>query len=215
MDRHLAGFDSRIGKDVVDQPEQVGPRFVDMSEVGNRVVILLFAGFLEQQLAVADDRVQRRSQLVAHAGNWLYGLGDALGSYEVEIRCEDRTPILIDWTAAGSAVRHLITGIANQRADGSLVVECEATPDVGIRFVLVDYSAEGEPRPVPIPREMFEHGKDSSPTKYGGTGIEIALAYKFTQLLRGDIASSTLHDGSPATILTIPEQSEAAARLAA
>jgi hypothetical protein len=149
-----------------------------------------------------------------HAGSWLYGLGDTLGNYEVEMRGADGTPMWMDWTATGSAVRHLLTGIANQRSEGRVVVECAATP-AGLRFTFVDFSADGTARPVSIQREMFEHGNDSTPTKYGGTGIEIALAYKLAQLLRGEIVSSSGDDGRPATILTLPEHPEAAVRLTA
>jgi signal transduction histidine kinase len=150
-----------------------------------------------------------------HVGNWLYGLGSNLGDAEVEIRGANKVAVLTDWTAAGAAVRHLITGIAAQRVgEGRIIVECESPPEGGLRFSFIDLSPEGVARQVSILREMFEHGDDASPTKYGGTGIEIALAYKFAQLLGGDITSVKV-DGRPATILTLPEQSAAAARLAA
>jgi hypothetical protein len=62
---------------------------------------------------------------------------------------------------------------------------------------------------------MFEHSDDASPTKYGGTGIEIALAFKFAQLLGGEIRSVTNASGRPATILTIPDLYQTRRELAA
>jgi signal transduction histidine kinase len=140
-----------------------------------------------------------------HASNWVRGLDESLGAYKVEMWGGSNNTMLMDWTAAGSAVRHLISGIANQHGTGTIVVDCDSRSGKGLVFTLVDTSPEGTARPVSILREMFEHGNDSSPTKYGGTGIEIALAYKFAQLLGGDIVSATLADGRPATILTLPE----------
>jgi signal transduction histidine kinase len=141
-----------------------------------------------------------------HVGNWLHALGSALGEYEVEIRTDGKVPVTLDWTAAGSAVRHLISGIASQRSDGRLIVDCRA--EHGLAFTLVDLSAEGEARPVSVQHEVFETGDDASSTKYGGTGIELALAYKFAQLLGGDIVSLELPDGRPATLLTLPEHAQ-------
>jgi signal transduction histidine kinase len=149
-----------------------------------------------------------------HVGSWLYGLGSSLGECEVEMRCDDKATVMMDWSSTGAAVRHLISGIAIQRHEGRIIVDCESPAEGGLRFTFVDMSLDGRARPVSILREMFEHGDDASPTKYGGTGIEIALAYKFARLLGGDIASVELA-GRPATILTLPEQSAASARLAA
>lgn len=148
----------------------------------------------------------------AHLDAWLSDLAGLIGDYEIEVAGGDglTRSMLLDWTATGSAVRHLVSGIASQHGSGKLLLSCEAGADRSIAFTFVDTSKEGEPRHTMIIREMFEHGDDASPTKYGGTGIEIALAYKFAQLLGGTIASTRLDDGRPATVLTLPEHISAA-----
>jgi signal transduction histidine kinase len=146
-----------------------------------------------------------------HLGAWLDHLAGSVENYHIEIAGGNGLgqSMLLDWTATGAAVRHLVSGIASQQGKGRLVLSCEGRPDGSLAFVFVDTTEKGVARPIVIIREMFEHGDDASPTKYGGTGIEIALAYKFAELLGGTIASTTLDDGRPATVLTLPEYTAA------
>ena len=65
---HLAGLDLREVEDVVDDRQQVLAGPVDLLQVGRRVLGDLLGGQLLEQLAVADDGVQGRAQLVAHVG---------------------------------------------------------------------------------------------------------------------------------------------------
>jgi len=143
----------------------------------------------------------------AHLRGWIEDLRPSLGDYEVEIAdCEGLSrSLMLDWTATGSAVRHLVSGIASQHGKGRIALICDTAANDSLAFSFIDMSPEGIARPVTIIREMFEHGDDTSPTKYGGTGIEIALAYKFAQLLGGTITSTRLDDGRPATVLSFPE----------
>jgi len=111
-----------------------------------------------------------------------------------------------DWTALGSTVRHLIIGILTQNEDGCVDVTVSRQPDQHALVIKVqDTAPDGEVRPIPISPEVFVHVDDATASKYGGTGIEIALSLKFAQLLGGDIQSVTLADGSPATLLTVPD----------
>jgi signal transduction histidine kinase len=146
-----------------------------------------------------------------HLGGWIEELRGSIGNYEIDVAGGSglSRSMMLDWTAAGSAVRHLVSGIASQHGKGRIVLTCETGADGSLVFSFVDMSPEGAARPVTIIREMFEHGDDTSPTKYGGTGIEIALAYKFAQLLGGTIASVHLHDGRPATMFALPEYAAA------
>ena len=70
-DGHPPGFDLREVEDVVDEHELVLGRLVDLRQVGNVGVIAEVFRFLGEQLAVADDGVQRRPQFVGHAGQEL------------------------------------------------------------------------------------------------------------------------------------------------
>ncbi len=116
----------------------------------------------------------------------------------------DASALHTDWTAAESVVRHLIAGIVSQRAEGDLTLWADDSANGTIIFTLVDTDAFGAARPVVITQEMFEHDGDVSSTKYGSTGIEIALSFKFAGLLGGTIRSVVLIDGRPATQITLP-----------
>ena len=69
---HLPGLDLREIEHVVDQREQVLARGLDLRQVANeRLESDLLLRLLLQHLAVADDRVERCAQLVAHVGKEL------------------------------------------------------------------------------------------------------------------------------------------------
>ena len=79
--------------------EQVLAGVLDLLEVGQEGVVAQVLGLLVQHLAVADDRVQRRPQLVAHAGEELAlrlgrGLGFVLGFAQLPF-----CPLALDHTS--------------------------------------------------------------------------------------------------------------------
>ena len=65
---HLACLDLRQIENVVDQAKQMPAGIADLGEIGQKFVLSFVLRRLVQHLAVADDRVQRRPKLVAHAG---------------------------------------------------------------------------------------------------------------------------------------------------
>ena len=71
VDVHLARLDLREVEDGVDQLEQVLARGVDLAEVGDEAGLPEVLRLLLQHLGVADDGVERRAQLVGHAGEEL------------------------------------------------------------------------------------------------------------------------------------------------
>jgi signal transduction histidine kinase len=142
-----------------------------------------------------------------HLAGWRSDLS-MIKNYEVVIdaECGPGPTLLTDWSALGAAVKHLAAGIASHQGRGKLVIRYGAADD-GVAFTFTDLSPQGEARTVAISREMFEHDDDMTPTKYGGTGIGIALAYKFAQLLGGSITTVALPDGRSATQLFLPDMS--------
>ena len=68
LELHLARLDLRQVEDVVDQGEQVVGRGEDVVQVLLLLLVHLAEQLLLQDLGEADDRVQRRPQLVAHVG---------------------------------------------------------------------------------------------------------------------------------------------------
>ena len=141
---------------------------------------------------------------------WLRDLEPVLAKHGFTIDVEGGRgldlPLLTDWTAVGSMIKHLITGIVSQNRGGRLLIGL-APRRGGLRCTFTDYSVDGDARKVAISQEMFEHSDDTSSSKYGGTGIEIALSFKFAQLLGGSIQTVTLADGRPVTQLFIPDRS--------
>ncbi len=70
-DVHLAGFDLRQVENVVDQAEQVTAGAFDLLQVATDIVLSEIGDVFLEDLAVADDGVERRAQLVAHIGEEL------------------------------------------------------------------------------------------------------------------------------------------------
>ena len=71
IDVHPAGLDLRQIENVVDQAEQMAAGAFDLLEVGNETFLAEIGRLFLQDLAVADDGVERRAQLVAHIGEEL------------------------------------------------------------------------------------------------------------------------------------------------
>jgi len=63
---HLARFDLGKVEDVVDQRQQVLARRVDFLQVGNKILLAQILRLFGEHLAVANDGVHGRAQLMAH-----------------------------------------------------------------------------------------------------------------------------------------------------
>ena len=127
----------------------------------------------------------------------------------------EKCELTTDWTAVGATIRRLAAGAASPGQPGTLEIVVDAKPGESLSILFIDREPSGVSRPIPIMQEMFEHSDDASPTKYGATGIEIALAFKLAQLLGGAIDAVTTGDGEPAALLTIPDLSSTRQNLAA
>ncbi len=123
---------------------------------------------------------------------------------EARLASEPGATVVTDWIAAGAAIRHLVTGIANQRSDGLVTVHASVFSDSHLQLMILDQDPNGDFHEIEINNEVFEHSGDVSGSKYGGTGIEIALSFKFAQLIGGMIERSTTESGAPAVRLTVP-----------
>ena len=71
VELHAAGLDLRQVEDVVDKREQMVARGVNVAQVLELLVVDLAKHLLAQHLGEADDRVERRAQLVRHVGEEL------------------------------------------------------------------------------------------------------------------------------------------------
>ncbi len=68
IQRHPASLDPRKVEDVVDQGQQALASQMNFDHIGNKAWLVGAPKLLLQQVAIADDRGQRRAQLVAHIG---------------------------------------------------------------------------------------------------------------------------------------------------
>jgi hypothetical protein len=111
-----------------------------------------------------------------------------------------------DWDALGGALRHLATGIA-ARTSGTHQITLSVEPNGlgGVTMALTEDTNSATLLPEASIHETFDHHDDASPTKYGGTGIEIALAHKFAQLIDAIIKPGHQLDGKAANLLIVPD----------
>jgi hypothetical protein len=71
LELHAPGLDLGEVEDVVDEREQVAPGLVDVLQILGLLLVDLAEHALRQHLREADDRVERRPQLVRHVGEEL------------------------------------------------------------------------------------------------------------------------------------------------
>jgi signal transduction histidine kinase len=138
---------------------------------------------------------------------WRRELAEVSGrsGYTIELTTTGELPSLrTDWRSAAATVKHLAAGIATQK-QGHLSI-CVEADGSGLAVRFTDHDSAGAVRPIAMVQEMFEHSDDASPTKYGGTGIETALAFKLAQFLCGTIDRDS-RAGSKSIVLTIPDLS--------
>jgi hypothetical protein len=94
-DVHLSRLDLGQVEHAVDQLQQVAARAHDLAQVGSVGLVAIFPDLLLEHLAVADDGVQGRAQLVAHVGQELaLGLVGRLGLAARALRLGQESGVL-------------------------------------------------------------------------------------------------------------------------
>lgn len=143
-----------------------------------------------------------------HLDEWLAAIQKSLGTSKREVSFMEGPGLDLnvrtDWKALGQAVRHLCAAVASHNEEGT--VELAFVPAItgGLTISLMDRDPAGKLRAPIALQENFEHQDDASASKYGGTGIEIALAIKFAQLIGADIANGSDAQGGEITTFAIP-----------
>ena len=122
----------------------------------------------------------RPGAATSHVEEWRRELCEIPGygrdSIEIAVSAEN-CDLVTDWTAVAATVRRVAAGIASQNQPSKLQIFVDGQPAGGLAILFIDRATTGSARPITIMQEMFEHADDASPTKYGATGIEIALAF--------------------------------------
>jgi len=156
--------------------------------------------------------------IVNHLAQWRSEITELLPNegYQVDLSCEHpEDDFVTDWRVLGGTLKHLVGGILSQEPSGKISIELGVGDDGMFDATFRASAPDGSARPIEIRQEAFEHSNDASPTKYGGTGIEVALSFKLAQLLGGTIVSFTTPAGVPAARLRVPNLLPAQTELAA
>lgn len=110
-----------------------------------------------------------------------------------------------DWTALSKGVRHILMGAATSPDGGALHLSAYVS-DAGVAHVLVvDAQGAKDKRSIESVFDIFSDDRDTSPTKYGGAGIGLALGLKFVRLVGGEIGVSHDLDDARRFTISLPE----------
>jgi signal transduction histidine kinase len=100
-------------------------------------------------------------------------------------------------------VSHLLLGLATEAQGGTLTAEVVAPARGSFALRVTDLGGGGSVS-VESLFDIFSDEGDASPTKYGGTGIGLALSLKFAQLLGGTISVEHKRTDRRVLLLTMP-----------
>jgi len=132
-------------------------------------------------------------------------------SPELELRLasggsEDDT-VMLDWDAVASIIRNVAASLATKDSAGRLEIAAIGENGAfGLR--LAQFDSQGDAIPLNLDVELFSDESDVSPTKYGSTAIELALAQKCLQMLGGTSHFATHDDGARCTVIAFPASSD-------
>ena len=118
-----------------------------------------------------------------------------------------------DWDALGKAVKNILLGAASNVEGGQLSLRAELS-DGQCTLVLVDPRGANDGRSEATLFDIFCDDRDTTPTKYGGAGIALALGSRFIRLIGGDVTAR--HEGGSRRVfrMTFPASSPEAPTLA-
>jgi signal transduction histidine kinase len=140
---------------------------------------------------------------------WAPKLDAALASRNcaLDVRQSDDLNLVFntDWDALGAVLRHLASGIAaRQGAQPVVSLSVMGNGLSAVTFALIEERRDGSLISETVVNETFDDDADATPTKYGGTGIEISLAHKFANLIGASIEPGKV-DGRPANLIIVPD----------
>lgn len=157
------------------------------------------------------------------AGNclalWVSTIEGRVRKGEVEVRAasvgKGDPPITTDWSIVGNIVRLLAMASVPSQTAGTLFISVNSRSAGDLQIDVAFADSNGNTSNPSLPSESFEHGHDSSATKYGGTGIESTLAQRFASLLGGAIEIAENRKGLPCIRLRIADGAISAVHQAA
>jgi signal transduction histidine kinase len=94
----------------------------------------------------------------------------------------------IDWDALAKAVKNILLGAASNPDGGRLALTASVSGGK-CRLVIVDPHGATDGRAADTLFDIFCDDRDTTPTKYGGAGIALALGSRFIRLIGGDVTA--------------------------
>ena len=122
--------------------------------------------------------------------------------YELAVDVEDGSNVFqTDWSALSKGLGHLLVGAASSPTGGKLTLGASRSDDGGCTITIEDLRGALDGRPLDTLFDVFHDDRDTTPTKYGGAGIGLALGLKFVRLIGGNLQAS--HNNRGARLFTI------------
>jgi signal transduction histidine kinase len=105
-----------------------------------------------------------------------------------------------DWEALDKAVKNILLGAASNPKGGWISLSASMSGG-SCTLAVTDPHGAHDGRAEDTLFDIFCDDRDTTPTKYGGAGIALALGLRFIRLLGGDVAAH--HDGTQGRIFRI------------
>jgi signal transduction histidine kinase len=126
-------------------------------------------------------------------------------SYTLDCRLPENGLLMeVDWTALSKGLSHILLGAPSAPEGGALTLEVKRGAGETCVFRICDPRGAADGRPVDTLFDIFHDDRDSSPTKYGGAGIGLALGQKFLSLVHAEIRTSHGPSGERIFTITVP-----------
>jgi signal transduction histidine kinase len=119
-----------------------------------------------------------------------------------------------DWSALTKGVTHIVLGAANGSSGGTIRLSARRGKNGLSTISIVNPKGAIDGRATETMFDIFTDDRDSSPTKYGGAGIDLALGHKFISVIGCDIKVDQEESGARTFTISIPAEVSAASDLA-
>ena len=186
IELHLARLDLRKIEHIIDQCEKVTARSHDLAEIGDKAGLIPIAGILHQHFAIANDRIERRAQFVAHRGEEtaLFLAGDFRAApcfLKLRLTVLQISDIGIDRDR--TAFRRLALGNAYPGAVGKLSFHCTLRVPLAAHCLLEPSLPLGTiyfgPATLRLrAHDFFEAGSGCHKVRCLGENLQIALVHE-------------------------------------
>lgn len=114
--------------------------------------------------------------------------------------------MVLDWDAIGAILRNLAAAAAAKDA-GSCISAGILGVDDGCLLIVEQTDSTGNAVPIELSDDMFRDAADQSASKYGGMGIELALAQKYIEMIGAQHHQIVRSDGTCLTEIRLPCES--------